>query len=199
VAVILIALVVFLLLVGGCAAAGYNRLVGLQADVEAKWSAIQNQYKRRYDLVPQLVETVKGAADFEKSTITAVTEARASVGRTQIAPGELPQDPEKLRAYFEAQNQLGSSLQRLLVTVENYPQLKATQNFISLQDQLEGTENRIGVARRDYIDSVARYNVGIKSFPANLMAGTFGFEKKPQLQFDEDVEKRPEFSFGKKD
>lgn len=190
----LIVLLVAVLLLGGCVAMKYNGLVTGQTKVEGKWAEVQNQYKRRYDLVPQLVETVKGAAEFERSTITEVTEARASVGKVQL-PETLPDDPEKLRAYFAAQAELGSSLARLLATVEAYPELKATQNFLSLQDQLEGTENRIGVARRDYVDAVQQYNTTLRKFPGNLVANSFGFEAHPQLDFDEDVETRPEISF----
>jgi LemA protein len=175
----------------------YNRLVTLQEGVEAAWSEIDNQYKRRFDLVPQLVNTVKGAADFEKSTLEAVTEARASVGRAQLPPG-LPQDPQKLQAYVQAQQGLSSALGRLFVVVERYPDIKANQNFLSLQDQLEGTENRIAVARRDYIDSVRLYNTARRRFPTNLVAGLFGFDARPQLQIDEGERETPqvEFDFG---
>lgn len=186
---------VLLLLLGGCGVSRYNGMVAQQEGVEGAWSEIQNQYKRRYDLVPQLVETVRGAANFEKSTITAVTEARASVGKTQL-PDALPEDPAQLQAYLKAQSQLGSSLGRLLLVAENYPNLKASQNFLGLQDQLEGTENRIGVARRDYIDSVKAYNTSIRKFPGNLVASLFSFEKIPQLEFDDNVEEVPEVKFN---
>src|SRR5690606_12218432 len=129
----------------------YNSLVTEREKVAAAWSEIDNQYQRRYELIPNLVETVKGAADFERSTLEAVVEARASVGRVQL-PAELPTDPAQLDAYLRAQQGLGAALGRLFAVAESYPQLKATQNFLSLQDQLEGTENRIAVARRDYID-----------------------------------------------
>jgi LemA protein len=175
----------------------YNSLVTLQEGNEAAWSEIDNQYKRRFDLIPQLVNTVKGAANFEKSTLTEVTEARASVGRAQL-PANLPSDPAKLQAYMTAQQGLGAALGRMFVVVERYPELKANQNFLSLQDQLEGTENRIAVARRDYIDAVRRYNTTRRQFPGNLVAGMFGFEKQPQLQIDEGVRETPqvEFDFG---
>ena len=175
----------------------YNRLVTLDEGVEAAWSEIDNQYKRRFDLVPQLVNTVKGAADFEKSTLEAVTEARASVGRAQLPPG-LPQDPGKLQAYVQAQQGLSSALGRLFVVVERYPDIKANQNFLSLQDQLEGTENRIAVARRDYIDAVRLFNTARRRFPTNLVAGLFGFDARPQLQIDEGERETPqvEFDFG---
>jgi len=189
--------VLLVLLFGGCAVGKYNGIVSAEEKVGAQWSEIHNQYKRRYDLVPQLVETVKGAADFERSTITAVTEARASVGKMQL-PETLPDDPAKIQAFFEAQRGLTSALSRLLVVAENYPQLKASQNFLSLQDQLEGTENRIAVARRDYIEAVRGFNTQIRRFPNNLIAGAFGFERMPQLEVEEAVTERPdvEFDFG---
>ena len=197
---LLVAVVVLVVLVafGGCAAAStYNRMVGADTEVEARWGDLQSAYKRRYDLVPQLVETVKGAAEFERSTITEVTEARASVGRLELPPGAAD-DPERMRAYLAAQAELGSSLARLLATVENYPQLRATESFLSLQDQLEGTENRIDVARRDYIAAVQGFNRSVRSFPTNLVAGMLGFEERPQLEVEEDVEERPDFTFGER-
>ena len=192
-AVLLVALIVVFVFVGR-----YNSLVTLQEKTEATWSEIDNQYKRRFDLIPQLVATVKGAADFEKSTLEAVTEARASVGRAQL-PAGLPSDPAQLQSYLQAQQGLGSALGRLFVVVERYPELKANQSFLSLQDQLEGTENRIAVARRDYIDSVRGFNTYVRKFPANLIAGMYGFEKLPQMQFDESERELPkvEFDFDK--
>jgi len=187
---------ILLLIIGGSAVGRYNTLVTSQERIEAAWSEIDNQYKRRYDLIPALVNTVKGAADFEKSTLEAVTEARASVGRAQL-PAGLPTDPAQIEAYAQAQQGLGAALGRLMVVVERYPDIKANQNFLSLQDQLEGTENRIAVARRDYIDSVRDYNTGIRKFPANLLAGMFGFEKVPQLEVETEVREVPEVDFGK--
>jgi len=184
---------------GGCAVGKYNGIVSNEERVQAQWSEITNQYKRRADLVPQLVETVKGAADFEKSTITAVTDARASVGQLQLPA--LPEDPEAIAAFFEAQKGLSSALSRLLVVAEDYPDLRATENFLSFQDQLEGVENRIAVARRDYIESVKNYNTGIRRFPGNLIASTFGFERLPQLEIEGNVTELPkvDFNFGKDD
>ena len=186
------------LIVGGIFMGRYNKLVTTQETIEAAWSEIDNQYKRRFDLIPQLVKTVQGAADFEKSTLEAVTEARASVGRAQL-PAGVPTDPAQLQAYVQAQQGLGSALSRLMVVVERYPEIKANQNFLSLQDQLEGTENRIAVARRDYIEAVRIYNTTRRRFPANLIAGMFGFEKQPQMQFDAAERETPqvEFDFGK--
>ncbi len=186
---------VLLLLVGLLFSGKYNSFVTLQEGVEAAWSEIDNQYKRRSDLIPQLVETVKGAADFEKSTLTEVTEARASVGRLQL-PSNLPTDPAQLQEYMNAQQSLGGALGRLMVVVERYPEIKANQNFLSLQDQLEGTENRIAVARRDYIDVVRRYNTTIRRFPGNLVAGLFGFDKVAQIEATQEERQRPEIDFG---
>jgi LemA protein len=189
---------VLVLIVGGIFMGRYNKLVTTQETIEAAWSEIDNQYKRRFDLIPQLVKTVQGAADFEKSTLEAVTEARANVGRAQL-PAGLPTDPAQLQAYVQAQQGLGSALSRLMVVVERYPEIKANQNFLSLQDQLEGTENRIAVARRDYIEAVRIYNTTRRRFPANLIAGMFEFEKQPQMQFDAAERETPqvEFDFGK--
>jgi LemA protein len=185
---------------GGCAVGKYNGIVSNEERVQAQWSEITNQYKRRADLVPQLVETVKGAADFESSTIKAVTEARASVGQLQL-PASMPEDPEAIAAFFEAQKGLSSALSRLLVVAEDYPDLRATENFLSFQDQLEGVENRIAVARRDYIEAVKNYNTGIRRFPGNLIASTFGFERLPQLEIEGNLTEVPavDFNFGKDD
>lgn len=188
------AVVLLALIFGGMLIGKYNGLVARQELTEAAWSEIDNQYKRRYDLVPQLVNTVKGAADFEKTTLQEVTEARASVGRAQL-PSTLPTDPAKLQAYMQAQQGLGAALGRLFAVAEQYPQLRATGNFLSLQDQLEGTENRIAVARRDYIDAVRGYNTYIRKFPNNMMAGTFGFEKLAQLQAEEPERQAPTVDF----
>jgi len=188
------AVVLLILIIVGSVVGRYNGLVTRQENTEAAWSEIDNQYKRRFDLVPQLVNTVKGAADFEKSTLQAVTEARASVGRMQLpAP---PTDPAKLQAYMQAQGALGASLGRLFAVAEQYPKLTATQNFLSLQDQLEGTENRIAVARRDYIDAVRGYNTYIRKFPNNFLASSFSFEKVAQLQIESEARAVPVVEFG---
>lgn len=187
--VVLLGLILAFSLVGR-----YNTLVGMQEGVEAAWSEIDNQYKRRFDLIPQLVSTVRGAADFERSTLEAVTEARASVGRAQL-PSGVPQDPQQLQAYIQAQQGLGAALSRLMVVVERYPDIKANQNFLSLQDQLEGTENRIAVARRDYIDVVRQYNTARRRFPTNLVANLFGFDEVAQLSIDEAERETPQVEF----
>ena len=182
------------LIMAGIFVGRFNKLVTAQETIEAAWSEIDNQYKRRFDLIPQLVKTVQGAADFEKSTLEAVTEARASVGRAQL-PAGLPTDPAQLQSYVQAQQGLGSALARLMVVVERYPDIKANQNFLSLQDQLEGTENRIAVARRDYIEAVRVYNTTRRRFPANFIAGMFGFDKQPQLEFDAAERETPQVEF----
>jgi LemA protein len=191
---VLLAVLVLLLLMGGCQ---YNSLVGSQQKVKASWSEIDNQYQRRYELIPNLVETVKGAAEFERGTLEAVTQARAQVGRVQL-PADVPTDPEKLAAYIQAQQQLGGALARLLVVAEQYPQLKATANFAALQDQLEGTENRIAVARRDYIDASREFNTKVLSFPANLVAKLLGFQPVAPLEVPAEQRTPPKVDFDTK-
>jgi LemA protein len=175
-------LVVLAVIIGISFAGTYNRLVTLGQDVDRSWSEVENQYQRRADLIPNLVQTVQGAANFEKETLTAVTEARASVGRANITPGKAPTDPEALARYQAAQDQLGSALQRLLVVSERYPELKANQNFRDLQAQLEGTENRITVARQRFNESAQSYNTVLKRFPTNLIAGFFSFKERPYFK-----------------
>lgn len=192
----IVVVVVLALAVGGCGIGKYNGIVVNEEKATAALTKIDSEYKRRYDLVPQLVEIVKGAADFEKGTLTAVTDARASVGRMQL-PEDAARNPEAVEQYLTAQREFGSALSRLLVTVEAYPQLRATQNYLSFQDQYEGTENRINVARRDYIDAVKNYNVSIKKFPGNLIASNFGYEEMPQLEFEEEnLTEAPKIDFS---
>ena len=148
----------------GC---GINNIPTYDEKVKSAWSQLQNQYQRRSDLVPNLVATVKGAADFEKSTLTAVTEARSKVASMQV-DSDLVNDPRKLQQFQQAQQQLSGALSRLMVVVERYPELKANQNFLTLQSQLEGAENRISVARRDYIQAVEVYNTEIRTFPGKI-------------------------------
>lgn len=184
----------FVLALGGCGASKYNSLVAQETLVEAEWAEVQNHYQRRSELIPQLVATVKGAADFEKSTITEVTEARASVGQVKI--DGLPKDQAQLDSFMKAQTQLGSSLSKLLLVAERYPNLTATQGFRDLQVQIEGTENRIAVARGRYIDAVRDYNTMVVVFPSNLIAGFLGKEKMPQLSVPEGSEAVPTIDFG---
>ena len=168
-------ILIVLLGLSGC---GYNKFQTLDEETKANWSEVLNQYQRRADLVPNLVNTVKGYASHEKEVLEQVTEARSRVGSIQATP-ELVADEAAMSRFLEAQGQMTSALSRLLVVAENYPQLKADANFRDLQAQLEGTENRITVARNRYIQSVKEYNVAIRSFPSNLTAKMFGYESKP--------------------
>ena len=188
---ILFGLLAIMTLVQGC---GYNRLVSLQQEVEKQWAQVQNVYQRRADLVPNLVATVSGAANFEKSTLVAITEARASVGK--IDASQVANDPAKFAEFEKAQANLGGALSRLLVVVERYPDLKANSNFLELQAQLEGTENRISVERGHYNDVVQRYNTAIKSFPTMTYAGTFGFKEKPYFTATTGAEVAPKVDFN---
>ena len=185
-----------LLAIGG---GSYNRLVRLQQQVDKQWAQVQNVYQRRADLVPNLVSTVSGAANFEKSTLTEITAARASVGQVKLDPNSAPTDPAKLAEFDRAQSQLSGALSRLLVVVERYPELRATQNFSDLQAQLEGTENRISVERRGFNEAVQAYNTAIKSFPAMFYAGIFGFKERPYFSATAGAETPPkvQFDFGK--
>ncbi len=155
----------------------YNNLVKLDEGVTSSWSQVENQYQRRADLIPNLVNTVKGVAEFEKGTFTAVTEARAKVNQINMSP-EMLSDPNAFAQFQSAQDGLGSALSRLLVTVENYPQLKANENFLQLQAQLEGTENRISVERKKFNEVVQSYNTTIRQFPGSIIAGFTGFMQK---------------------
>src|SRR3954453_14915970 len=173
---VLIAILLFIVVVAAIAVGGsYNRLVRLQQAVDQNWAQVQNVYQRRADLIPNLVNTVAGAANFEKSTLTEVTNARASVGRVQLDPNKAPTDAKQLQEFQAAQGQLSNALSRLLVVAENYPQLKATENFQGLQAQLEGTENRISVERNKFNTAVQEYNTAVRRFPTNMIAGMFGF------------------------
>lgn len=181
----------------GC---GYNTLVSLQESVNSAWSQVENQYQRRADLIPNLVSTVQGAADFEKSVLTEVTDARSRVGQVKLSAEDLS-DPQKFQQFQAAQDQLSSALSRLLVVSENYPQLKANESFLQLQSQLEGTENRISVERRRYNETVQTYNTEVRSFPALIMAKIFGFKEKEYFKSVAGSEKAPDvnFDFNKKD
>lgn len=174
----------------------YNGLVGKQQGVDAGWAQVLNQYQRRADLVPNLVKTVEGSANFEKSTLENVVNARASVGRVTIDASKAPDDAATLQKIQEAQGQLTTALSRLMVVSENYPDLKASAGFRDLQAQLEGTENRIAVERGRFNELVKDYNTGIRKFPAVLFAGVFGFQTKPYFQSTEGAEKAPEVNFN---
>ena len=175
---------------------GYNRLNTLSNDVDGKWAQVQAQYQRRSDLIPNLVSTVQGAANFEKSTLTDVINARASATKVTIDPSHAPTDPAQLDAYQKAQGQLGSSLSRLLVSVEKYPELSATQGFRDLQAQIEGTENRIAVARGDFNTSTQAYNTQRNAFPTVLYANLVGMKEKPFFKADESAQNAPKVDFG---
>jgi LemA protein len=185
-----------LLLLSGC---GYNTLQSTDEQIKSAWSEVLNQYQRRADLVPNLVATVQGFANQEKEVLTRVTEARARVGAIQATP-ELVENPEAFAKFQAAQGELSGALSRLLVVAENYPQLKSDANFRDLQAQLEGTENRIAVARNRYIKSVQDYNVTVRSFPSNLTAMAFGFKTKPNftVENEREISKAPKVDFGSK-
>jgi LemA protein len=188
-------LVLLGLLLLAIAGGGYNHLVRLSQAVDKQWAQVQNVYQRRADLIPNLVATVSGAANFEKSTLTEITAARASVGQVKIDPNRAPDNPAKLAEFDRAQGQLSSALSRLLVVVERYPELKATENFKELQAQLEGTENRISVERGRFNDAVQACNAAVKSFPALLFSRTLGFTEKPYFTASPGAEAPPKVQF----
>src|SRR5579872_2634039 len=188
--------VVVLILVA-VAGGSYNRLVRLSQGVDTQWAQVQNVYQRRADLVPNLVATVSGAANFEKSTLTEITAARASVGQVKLDPGQAPADPAKLAEFDRAQSQLSGALSRLLVVVERYPDLKATRNFQDLQAQLEGTENRISVERMRFNEASQAFNTRRESFPTTFIAGLFGhrFDAKAYFHTPPGIEAAPKVKF----
>jgi len=171
----------------------YNNLVNQEESVEAAWAQVENQYQRRADLVPNLVATVKGYAAHEQETLEGVVEARAKA--TQITIDPTNATPEQLAAYQAAQGELSQALGRLLAVAENYPDLKANENFRDLQAQLEGTENRIAIARQQFNDAARQYNQRVRRFPGNIIAGMFGFEKKPYFEAEEGAQKAPKVEF----
>jgi LemA protein len=177
-------------------ACGYNTIPTLEEQAKARWSDVENQYQRRADLIPNLVATVQGYAKQEREVLTAVVEARAKATQTKVDASQLT-DPEKLKAFQDAQNQLSGALGRLLAVSENYPDLKSNANFLALQSQLEGTENRIAVARRDYIEAVRAYNTALRTFPTVLWAKTAFSGNKPMAEFtaNEGAEKPPQVKF----
>ncbi len=175
--------------------ASYNGLVGKQQGVDAAWAQVSNQYQRRADLVPNLVKTVQGSADFEKSTLESVTNARASVGRMTVDASKAPETAAQLEEFQKAQGAFGSALQRLLVVAERYPDLKASAGFRDLQAQLEGTENRIAVERGRFNEVAKEYNTSIRKVPAVFFAGLLGFNPKPYFQAETGSDKAPEVNF----
>lgn len=188
---IIIIVLALILLIAGCG--GYNKMVNLDENVKNKWGAVQSDYQRRADLIPNLVNTVKGAANFEQQTLIQVTEARAKASQIKVDVNDL--SPEKIQQFQQAQGQLSQALGRLLVTIEKYPELKANQNFLELQAQLEGTENRIKVSRMDFNNAVNEYNSTVRRFPNNLFAGMFGFKPKGYFEAEAGSEKAPAVHF----
>jgi LemA protein len=186
------------LVVGVLLAGSYNNLVKRSQEVDRQWAQVQNVYQRRADLIPNLVATVKGAANFEQSTLENVVRARASVGQVQVNPNQAPTQAAELEQFDQAQAQLSSALSRLLVVVERYPELRANRNFVELQAQLEGTENRISVERGRFNETVQGYNTTLKRFPTVLVAGMFGFRERAYFAATAGAEQPPavEFNFG---
>lgn len=172
----------------------YNSLVQQEETVNQAWAQVENQYQRRADLIPNLVATVKGAANFEQETLTNVIEARSKATSIQVSAEDL-NDPAKLQQFQQAQQQLSGALSRLMVTVERYPQLQANQNFLALQDQLEGTANRITTERMRFNRAVQNYNTSIQTFPTNVFAGLFGFDEKAYFEAEEGAEEVPDVQF----
>jgi LemA protein len=187
-------LVVVVLLIGGCGS--YNRLNTLKQGVDRTWADVQNVYQRRADLIPNLVKTVEGAANFEKTTLSEVVKARQQVNNVKLDPNTAPTDPQALQRFQQTQDALSGALSRLLVVVEKYPDLKANANFQGLQTQLEGTENRIAVERRKYNEAVQGYNTTVNSMPTRLYAGLFGFHPHPYFAAREGSDVAPEMNFN---
>jgi LemA protein len=183
--------ITIIILFSGC---GYNSLVQLDEKVSQSWAQVENQYQRRADLIPNLVKTVEGYADFEKSVLVEVTELRSKVGQVKISPDDLS-DEVKFKKFQDAQDELSGALSRLLVVAENYPQLKANESFLNLQTQLEGTENRIAVERKKFNEAVQEYNQTIRSFPTLITAKLFGFKEKQYFKSQPGMEKAPDVNF----
>ncbi|NQU80327.1 MAG: LemA family protein [Bacteroidetes bacterium] len=181
------------LLVPFITSCGYNTMVTLDEGISSQWAQVENAYQRRADLIPNLVNTVKGYADFEKETLTQVIEARSKATSVNIDPGNIT--PEAISQFQNAQSGLSSALSRLMVVVERYPELKANQNFLELQAQLEGTENRISVERRKFNETTRQYNTYIRKFPKNIVAGIFGFDKKTYFEAEEEAKEVPKVEF----
>lgn len=187
------AIIVVIFLIFNFFTGKYNGMVELEEGVNTEWANVETQYQRRLDLIPNLVETVKGFAKQEKEVLTQVTEARAKASSMQIDPSKL--DAAAMEKFNQAQSQLNSALSRLLVTVERYPELKSNQNFLELQAQLEGTENRISVARTRFNEKAQGYNTFVRKFPNTVVANMFGFERKPLYEADEGAERAPDVKF----
>jgi LemA protein len=188
---VVVGILVLFVVFSGCS--GYNNLVQLDEDVKTKWSQVETQYQRRSDLIPNLVSTVKGAAKFEQTTLTQVIEARSKASQITVDPTKLTE--ENIGKFQSAQGEISQALGRLMVLTENYPQLRATQQFSDLSVQLEGTENRIATARRDFNQSVQTFNTKVRSFPNNLTAGLFGFQQKAGFKADAGAQNAPKIEF----
>ena len=191
--VTIIAIVAVVAIIAIWAISGYNNLVGMDENVSNQWANVETQYQRRADLIPNLVNTVKGYAAHEKETLEGVIAARSQATQIKVDPTDLT--PEKLAEYQKAQGQLATALGKLLAITENYPDLKANQNFLELQAQLEGTENRINVARKNFNDAAKTYNTTIRRFPKNILAGMFGFDKRAYFEAAEGAEQAPQVQF----
>lgn len=192
---IVIIVLALALLVGGCGIMQQNNMAELRGEVDAKWSQVENQYQRRADLIPNLVNTVKGYSEFEQETLTNITNARARVGQVNINANDLS-DPDKVKEFMAAQNSLGSSLSRLMVVSENYPDLKSNTVFRDLMAQLEGTENRISTERKRYIDVSKDYNVYLTKFPGSLFANFFGYNKVANFESQSGADQAPNVNFN---
>ena len=191
--VTIIILVAVVAIIAFWAISGYNSLVSMDENVSNQWANVETQYQRRADLIPNLVNTVKGYAAHEKETLEGVIAARSQATQIKVDPTDLT--PEKLAEYQKAQGQLATALGKLLAITENYPDLKANQNFLELQSQLEGTENRINVARKNFNDAAKAYNTAIRRFPKNILAGMFGFDKRAYFEAAEGAEQAPQVQF----
>jgi LemA protein len=191
---VLLKFTLILIFISGFSGCSYNTLVQMDENVNQSWAQVENQYQRRADLIPNLVNTVKGYADFEKGVLTEVTELRSQVGQIKLSADDLA-DEEKFKKFQEAQDKLSGALSRLLVVAENYPQLKANENFLSLQAQLEGTENRIAVERKKFNEAVQDYNTKIRSFPTLVTAKIFGFKEKQYFKSVPGTDKVPDVKF----
>jgi LemA protein len=191
--IVLVVVGVLILFVAFSGCSGYNNLVKLDEDVKTKWNQVETQYQRRSDLIPNLVSTVKGAAKFEQTTLTQVIEARSKASQITVDPTKLT--AENIGKFQAAQGEVSQALGRLMVLTENYPQLRATQQFSDLSAQLEGTENRIATSRRDFNESVQTFNTTVRSFPNNITAGIFGFSQKAGFKAEAGAEKAPKVQF----
>jgi len=188
---------ILIIMVGGCVISPYNTMVTKDEAVKEKWSQVENVYQRRLDLIPNLVNTVKGYATHEKETFTAVTQARAKAGGTMNISGKTLSDPAAFQKFQQAQSSLGGALSRLMVVMEKYPELKANENFLKLQDELSGTENRIAVERKRFNEVAKEFNVYIRKFPKNMIANIFGFKQRPYFTATEGANIAPKVDFSK--